>query len=285
MDKAFWQNLLTGLLFQSAYLTRLNEKEAISFLQFVESILLLAYPRIKNVDANFFGSYVWLLSHPIWAVRRATAEVTARLHPQLPKLTDLLATATVRFVNELSASVTAAASAPANANANPNPVVVPTPQVLSATISRSVSPSLSEALIPTLFATAHLPYVDSHAWSNTAKSLAKLSGDLFQKEYMAKTLVDYLMSAEVLLSKVRILIYTTVFVHLHLVQDTNFQQAGAQALATAAQASGDTIVPQAIAQLQELLSSQKLSAITATDVAVFNTPEGELYEKGIELSL
>lgn len=191
LDKAFWQTVFTGFLFQPSYLGRLNEKEAISFLQFLESILLLAYGKFKNVDSS---SYVWLLTHPLWVVRRAAIQTTLNLHPQLPKLSDLLVAATVKFVNESSSNANSVPSA------NNNAVAIPSPQILSAAISSSVAPSLSENLIPPLFATAHLPYVDSHAWQNSSKSLAKLSGDLLQKDNMAKAVVDHL--TEVLLSKV-----------------------------------------------------------------------------------
>jgi hypothetical protein len=205
VDKTVWQTILGGgFLFQPSYLTRLTEKESLSFLQLLESVLVLAFARIKQIDATFFASYVWLLTHPLWTVRRAAIKTTARLHPQLLKLADLLSTAGVKLAHDVSGIIAAnAASATANANANSSAESpVPTPQVLGTMLSAVASPSLSDSVLPALFTAAHFPYVKTNTWQHISKSLAKLSGDILQKEEMAKAVVDRLMSNDVLLNKV-----------------------------------------------------------------------------------
>ncbi len=47
--------------------------------------------------------------------------------------------------------------------------------------------------------------------------------------------------------------------------------------------SSDAVLPCAVSVFQDLLSSDALSPITPTDVAIFNTPEGELFAKGMRL--
>jgi hypothetical protein len=60
----------------------------------------------------------------------------------------------------------------------------------------------------------------------------------------------------------------------------NFQVAGQRGLATATRDASEFVLPHVVSQFQETLSAEVLVPITATDVAVFHTPEGELYEKG-----
>lgn len=257
MDKAFWQAVLGGgpLLYNPIYITRMtNEKEATSFSRLFETVLTLYSPRFNKssndaeAKAALCISVMTTLAHPVWQVRREAVGALARMHERLPKLADLMVPVAVKFLRDLSAN---------------SATLTQTPQTLAAALNAVTAKSLSDSSIPALFVAAHLPYVDSHAWTQISKSLGKNSTSILENEAIAKEVVAYAVSVEALISK-----------------DANFQIAGQRALATATRDANETILPNVVPAFQELLSAEVLAPISATDIAVFKTPEGELYAKG-----
>jgi hypothetical protein len=197
LDKSFWQTTLGGgaVLYNPSYLARMNEKEAISFVHLLESVLALYFSKFKskNNDAESKGAFsaavVFVLAHASWQVRREAVRALARLHAQLPGLADVLTPGALKFLRDASAS---------------SATLAQSPQVLATALHSVVSASLSESLLPQVFAAAHLPYVDAQAWAQVAKTLGKPSNQILEKEETTKAVVTYLISAEALLSKVEI---------------------------------------------------------------------------------